>query len=329
MNVIEVDRLVKKFGQFTAVDGVSFEVKEGEVFGLLGPNGAGKTTTIKCLLTLSRPTSGLATICGVDILKSSRRVRELCGYVPQGVSVDGDLSAYENLLFYAKLFYLKAAARRERIREILHYMQLSDRADDLVKTFSGGMMRRLEVGQALLNEPRALFLDEPSIGLDPAAKRVIWDYVVRLRDELGAAILITTHDMYEADQLCDRIAIMNSGKIVVTGSPAELKAELGGDVLSITSSSPDFRDTLQEIGYQVLNEPDNGMVQVVARDGDREIPRVLEMLRGRGIAADAVSLQRASLDDVFLKYAGRRIEESETTWNETRKMRRAIRRLGK
>lgn len=329
MNLIEVDGLVKKFGQFTAVDGISFQVGEGEIFGLLGPNGAGKTTTIKCLLTLNKPTAGEARIGGVDVLRHPQRVRELCGYVPQGVSADGDLSAYENLLFYAKLFFLPAGPRKERIQKVLEYMQLEDRANDLVKTFSGGMMRRLEVGQALLNEPKALFLDEPSIGLDPAAKRVIWDYVTRLRDELGAAVLITTHDMHEADHLCNRIAIMNGGKIVVTGTPAELKAELGGDVLSIDSPSPDFRETLSRLGYQLLGQSQNGTAEMVVKEGDREIPRALEMLRSHGISTEAVSLKRATLDDVFLKYAGKRIEDSEASLRDTKVMRRTIRRLAR
>ncbi len=329
MNIIEVDGLTKQFGQFTAVSGVSFQVGKGEIFGLLGPNGAGKTTTMRCLLTLVKPTAGGARICGVDVLKHPQQVRELCGYVPQGVSVDGDLTAYENLLFYAKLFYIPGAVRKQRIQEILNYMQLADRANDVVKNFSGGMMRRLEVGQALLNEPKALFLDEPSIGLDPAAKRAIWEYITRLRDELGAAILITTHDMYEADQLCDRIAIMNGGKIVAGGSPADLKAELGGDVLSITSSAPNCAEVLQQIGYQMLTQSPNGTIDLVVKEGDREIPRILEMLKPYGIATEAVSLKRATLDDVFLKYAGKRIDEGDASWRETRAMRRTIGRLAK
>ncbi len=329
MSVIEVEGLTKQFGQFIAVDGITFQIEKGEIFGLLGPNGAGKTTTIRCLLTLSRPTSGTARVCGYDVQKQASRVRELCGYVPQGVSVDGDLTAYENLLFYAKLFCIPGDVRKQRISEILGFMQLDDRANDLVKTYSGGMMRRLEVGQALLNRPGALFLDEPSIGLDPVSKRAIWDHVSRLRDELGFAVLITTHDMYEADQLCDRIAIMNGGKIAVIGSPAELKAQLGGDVLSLTSSAPDCAGVLEDLGYQLLIEPSNGAIELVAGDGEREIPRVLEALRVHGIAVEAVSLKQATLDDVFLKYAGKRIGDGEAAWRDTRAMRRAIRRLAR
>ena len=214
MNMIEVDGLVKRFGQFTAVNGISFQVAEGEIFGLLGPNGAGKTTTIRCLLTLIPPTGGVVRVAGLDARERPQQVREVSGYVPQDVSVDGDLTGYENLLFYAKLFHIPRAERRRRIQDVIGLIGLEDRAAELARTYSGGMMRRLEIGQVLANRPRVLFLDEPSVGLDPAAKRRVWDFVTRLRDEFGTTILITTHDMGEADHLCDRIAIMSQGGIV-------------------------------------------------------------------------------------------------------------------
>jgi len=329
MNVIEVDALTRRFGKFTAVDNISFQVGKGEIFGLLGPNGAGKTTTIRCLLTLMKPSSGVARVCGLDVSRHPAQVRRLCGYVPQGVSIDGDLTGYENLLFYAKLFGLPSATRKERIRETLDRMELADRANDLAKNYSGGMMRRLEVGQALLNNPSALFLDEPSIGLDPAAKRAIWDYIVRLRDELETTILITTHDMHEADQLCDRVAVMNGGKIAVIGSPTALKAELGGDILSLTCTAPECTRVLKQMGYQLLTGAQDGAIDLVVKEGDREIPRVVDLLKSHGIKTEAVSLKRATLDDVFLKYAGKRMDEGDSDWRNTRAMRRAIRRLGK
>lgn len=328
MNIIEVESLTKYFGQVTAVDNISFQVGKGEIFGLLGPNGAGKTTIIKCLLTLIKPTSGTAKVCGIDILKNPQQVRQISGYVPQDISVDGELTGYENLLFYAKLFYIPSAIRKKRIEEVLDFMQLTDRFNDMVKTYSGGMMRRLEISQVMINRPQALFLDEPSIGLDPAAKRVVWGYVMRLREEFDATILLTTHDMNEADELCDRIAIMNGGKIVATGSPEELKLRLGGDVVSIIASSPDCALVLSELGYQLLPQSRDSVCDLVVKEGDSEIPHILEGLKSRGITTQSVSLKRATLDDVFLRYAGKRIGESETDWQSTRMMRRTLRRRG-
>jgi len=328
MNIIEVESLTKHFGQVTAVDNISFQVGKGEIFGLLGPNGAGKTTTIRCLLTLIKPTSGTARVCGIDILKNPQQVRQISGCVPQELSVDGELTGYENLLFYAKLFHIPSAIRKKRIEEVLDFMQLTDRANDLVKTYSGGMMRRLEISQVMINRPQALFLDELSIGLDPAAKRVVWDYVMRLREEFDTTILLTTHDMNEADELCDRIAIMNGGKIVATGSPEELKLRLGGDVVSITTSSPDCALVLSELGYQLLPQSRDSVCDLVVKEGDSEIPHILERLKSRGITTQSVSLKRATLDDVFLRYAGKRIGESEADWQRTRMMRRTLRRRG-
>lgn len=329
MDIIEVKNLAKKFGQFMAVDGVSFQVDKGEIFGLLGPNGAGKTTTIRCILTLIKPTSGELKVSGIDVWKHPGRVRQLCGYVPQDVSVDGDLTGYENLLLYAKLYYVPGSERKRLIREALEFMQLADWANSMVKSYSGGMMRRLEIGQVLVNQPRVLFLDEPSIGLDPSAKRDIWDYVVRLRNEFDTTILLTTHDMLEADELCDRIAIMNRGKIVVTGSPEQLKAGLGGDVVSFTTSAADCSALIHQLGYQLLSHSPDGSYDVVVRNGDREIPRILEELKKHGIVTESVSLKRATLDDVFLHYAGKRIDESEADWQSTRMTRRTVRRLRK
>jgi ABC-2 type transport system ATP-binding protein len=329
MKTIEVENLTRKFGHFTAVDDVTFDVEPGEIFGLLGPNGAGKTTTIRCLLTLLKPTSGKVKISGIDVSRDPQRVRQLCGYVPQEVSVDGDLTGYENLLFYAKLYYVPGAVREKRIREALDFMDVADRANNLVKTYSGGMMRRLEIGQVLVNRPQVLFLDEPSIGLDPAAKRMIWDYVVRLRQEFGTTIFLTTHDMLEADELCDRIAIMNGGKIAVTGSPAELKGKLGGDIVTVTTSSSDGEAVLNESGYRLLSQPADGAFDLIVDDGEHEIPRILDTLKGRGIETKSVSLKQATLDDVFLQYAGKRIGESEAEWRSVRATRRTARRLGK
>jgi ABC-2 type transport system ATP-binding protein len=328
MNMIEVDSLTKRFGQFTAVEAVSFQVDKGEIFGLLGPNGAGKTTTIRCLLTLIPPTAGQASVAGIDVLKKPQQVREVSGYVPQDVSVDGDLTGYENLLFYAELFHVPRSVRQERIREVIRFMELTDKANELTRNYSGGMMRRLEIGQVLVNRPRVLFLDEPSIGLDPVAKRMVWDYINRLRDEFDATILLTTHDMNEADNLCDRIAIMNGGKIVVIGPPAKLKTELGGDIITITSDNSSCRQVLQQLGYQLLPQSQDSACDLVIDEGERKIPEILDKLKSQGVSTESVSLKVGTLDDVFLKYAGKRIGEGDLTWQTTRAVRRTARRHG-
>ncbi|MGH7747676.1 MAG: ABC transporter ATP-binding protein, partial [Candidatus Dormibacteria bacterium] len=223
MHAIETSDLTKTFNKRTrAVDDISFVVQEGEIFGLLGPNGAGKTTTIRMITGLTTPTAGFISVFGSDASKSSEEVRKMVGYVPQSISVDADLTAYENLLIFAKLFEVNKNERDKRIRFALDYMGLADRTDDLVKHFSGGMMRRLEVAQALVNQPKMLILDEPSLGLDPSSKMQMWKYLRQLNEDFGTTILITTHDMSEADDLCARIAIMSSGKIAVIGSPVEL-----------------------------------------------------------------------------------------------------------
>ena len=327
--MIEVKNLVKQYGRFKAVNGISFEVAKGEIFGLLGPNGAGKTTTIRCLLTLIKPTSGGIRISGIDALKSPQQVRQRCGYVPQEISIDSDLTGYENLLMYAKLYHVPVAERTQRIKEVLSFIEIADRANNMVKTYSGGMMRRLEIGQILINRPQVLFLDEPSIGLDPAAKRMIWDYIVRLREIFHTTILITTHDMLEADELCDRIAIMNAGQIAVTGSPDELKDVLGGDIISIViKGNGENEKVLLGLGYQLLPQSDNGSYDLVVRNGDNAIPQIIDKLKESGISVQSISCKHATLDDVFLKFAGKRMGESGSSFRATQRTRRNIVRLG-
>ncbi len=322
---IVVDRLTKDYPRVRAVDGVSFAVGAGEIFGLLGPNGAGKTTTIRLLLTLIRPTSGRIEVMGIDAREHPRKIRELSGYVPQDVSVDGELTGYENMLLYAKLYGLPRRGRGTAIADILALLGLGDRASDLVKTYSGGMMRRLEIAQALVNRPRLLFLDEPSIGLDPAAKRIIWDRVRRLRDEFGTAVFINTHDMNEADALCDRVGILNKGRLVTVGSPAALKESLGGDLLTLESPAPGLADGVRALGHAPIAGSPPGRVEILSANGEALIPPLLEGLRGRGIDVEAVALKKPSLDDVFLKVAGTRIEAGET-WKDARRARRTFRR---
>jgi ABC-2 type transport system ATP-binding protein len=226
MSILETRSLSRTFGDMTAVNAISFAVESGEVFGLLGPNGAGKSTTIKMLTTLLPASGGKASIAGFDIARQAADVRRVIGYVPQALSADGNLTGYENLLIFSKLYDLPRFERKPRIGNALSLMGLSDAAGRLVRTYSGGMIRRLEVAQAMLHEPLLLFLDEPTVGLDPIARRTVWDHLTRVQGETGMTILLTTHYMDEAESLCRRVAIMHRGKISAIGTPAELKESI-------------------------------------------------------------------------------------------------------
>jgi ABC-2 type transport system ATP-binding protein len=227
-SIIEVRKLTRRFGAQTAVNNVSFDVERGEVFGLLGPNGAGKSTTIKMLTTLLPPTSGEARVNGFDILRQKADVRRSIGYVPQALSADGNLTGYENLLLFAKLYDIPRKLQEACVQDALAFVGLSEASNKLVQRYSGGMIRRLEVAQSLLHEPRVLFLDEPTVGLDPVARQAIWDHLTQLRDETDMTIFLTTHSMEEADSLCNRVGIMHRGDIVALDTPDKLKAIVGG-----------------------------------------------------------------------------------------------------
>jgi len=227
MPILETRALTRRFGSLVAVDALTVAVAAGEVFGLLGPNGAGKTTVIKMLTTLLKPTSGEARVGGFDVTRQATAVRRIIGYVPQMISADGTLSGYENLLVFAKLYDLPRGVRAGRVHDALALMGLTDVADKLVRTYSGGMIRRLEVAQSMLHEPRVLFLDEPTIGLDPLARQAVWERIQQLQADYGTTILMTSHNMDEADDLCTRVAIMHRGKVSAIGAPAELKAGIG------------------------------------------------------------------------------------------------------
>jgi ABC-2 type transport system ATP-binding protein len=328
---IEISDLTKVFNKRTkAVNGISFVVQEGEIFGLLGPNGAGKTTTIRMVTNLTTPTSGSIMVFGSNVSNSSEQVRQMIGYIPQSISVDADLTAYENLLIFAKLFYVPKNERDKRIRFALKYMGLEDRTDDLVKRFSGGMMRRLEVAQALVNQPKMLILDEPSIGLDPSSKMQMWKYLRQLNEDFGTTILITTHDMSEADELCDRIAVMSSGKIAVIGSPLELKESVGKETLIIVLQSTSLPEQIlpplsAELG--MISSNDGKIVKILTRNGEHAIPRILESFRNAGLNVESVSLNKITLDDVFIKYAKTKFEAENTESNrDARLVRRTFRR---
>lgn len=310
---IEANNLTKVYhGNTRAVDGITFSVEHGEIFGLLGPNGAGKTTTIKMIVTLSSATEGTLLVFGVNAFKFPEKVRGMLGYVPQSISVDTDLSGYENLLIFSKLSYVPKKERSVRIKEALEYMDLAGRANDLVKHYSGGMMRRLEIAQALVNRPRILLLDEPTIGLDPASKIHVWKSIKQLKQEFGTTILITTHDMSEADELCDRIAIMSEGKIAVLGSPSELKSTVSGDVITIRLSSDQPNIPIpNEIGTPIHRNEKS--VQILAKNGEKAIPLIVDFFRNQGIGIESISINKPNLDDVFMKYAKRRLHDDTST----------------
>jgi len=338
-----------------ALDAVSFSVKDGEIFGLLGPNGAGKTTTIKIITTMIRPSSGTAKIAGVDVLQNPRAVRQMIGYVPQAISVDGDLTALENLLIFSKLFYVSKKDREARIKSALEYMGLIERADDLVKHFSGGMMRRLEIAQALVNRPRILILDEPSIGLDPASKRAMWDYIKKLNRDFHTTVLITTHDMVEADELCERVAIMNNGKIAVIGNPKDLKRSVGGDIITVTFSkqqnitreNPETQfsqssngvdsasnasavwapDIILPVNKARVIANDGATLKIMVENGEKAVPRLFEYFETEGLVVESISLSKPTLDDVFMKYANVKLADDgapSRTFREARTARRNI-----
>jgi len=226
-SILETKSLTRRFRRLVAVDQVSISISQGEMFGLVGPNGAGKTTVIKMLTTLLAPTSGDAWVAGYDVVHHSAQVRRVIGYVPQLLSADGSLTAYENLLIFAKLYHIPRRERERRIHDALSFMGLDEVSDKMVREYSGGMIRRLEIAESMLHRPRVLFLDEPTVGLDPIARKAVWDHIQRLRSDFGTTILLTTHYMEEADELCDRVAIMHLGKIAAIGTPSELKATVG------------------------------------------------------------------------------------------------------
>jgi ABC-2 type transport system ATP-binding protein len=307
--VIEAKGLVKRYGELEAVRGIDLEVRAGEIFGFLGPNGAGKSTTISILCTLLSPTAGTASVAGIDVVRDSAGVRQRIGLVFQDPSLDDQLTGRENLEFHAFIYSVPAAERRRRIDEMLALVQLTDRAGSRVKTYSGGMKRRLEIARGMLHQPQVLFLDEPTLGLDPQTRRSIWAHLNELRSQKGITIFMTTHYMDEAE-FCDRIAIIDLGKIVALGTPDELKAMVGGDVVTITSSRPDdaAREIIEMMG--VTPSRDNGSLRMEVPDGKAFVPRLVRELTA---PVDTVTLRRPSLDDVFLKLTGRAIRDEEAS----------------
>lgn len=306
-NVISVEHLTKKFGGITAVDDISFNVEEGTIFGFLGPNGAGKTTTISILCTLLGPTTGRATIDGTDCMLDPSTVRKSIGIVFQDTTLDKDLTAYENLAFHAYLYGVPRREVRERVDDALSFVQLHERKDDLVKRFSGGMKRRLEVARGLIHRPRVLFLDEPTLGLDPQSRANLWEFITELPDRHKVTVFMTTHYMEEAE-VCNRIAIIDKGKIVLEGTPEELKKSVGGDVIYLRSKdNPAAQQILSGMGIE--SEIRQQDLYIKAQRGDRCIP---DLIRALGDSVLSIRLERPTLNDVFLAHTGKAIRDEDS-----------------
>ncbi len=320
MPAIDVHNLTKSFDGFVAVDGISFAIESGEIFGLLGPNGAGKTTTISMLATMQRPTSGAATVNGHDIVADEDGVRKSIGIVFQDQSLDEELTAYENMDFHGRLYRIPGEVRRQRIATLLTLVGLDDRKDDLVKTYSGGMRRRLEIARGLLHEPKVLFLDEPTLGLDPQTRNHLWEYIERLNNEKGITIILTTHYMEEADRLCSRIAIIDRGTIVAEGTSANLKASIGGDVITIASPDPDAIADLLTAPWVSGIERHDGQVIVRLQNAEEHVPGIVTAIHQQGIGITSLSVRKPTLEDVFLHYTGRTIREEEASGKEAMRM---------
>jgi len=305
MQIIKVENLIKRFGSITAVDNISFEVEEGSIFGFLGPNGAGKTTTINILCTLLSPTFGKASLNGHDCNSESSEVRKSIGIVFQDSSLDKDLTARENLIFHSYLYNVPKTERKERVEDALRFVDLQDRADDLVKKFSGGMKRRLEVARGLIHRPKVLFLDEPTLGLDPQSRTNLWEFITGLPKKHKVTIFMTTHYMEEAE-VCDKIAIIDKGKIIASGTPQELKKIIGGDVIYLRTS--DNKKAMEDIKnlFDVEVSEKDGELFFSTLKGDACIPKIIREI---GEKVLSVRMQRPTLNDVFLKLTGKEIRE--------------------
>jgi len=323
---IMTTKLTKQFGSLTAVDCIDISIGRGEVFGLLGPNGAGKTTTISMLATLLKPTSGKAYVDGYDITAQKVAVRSSIGLVFQDPSSDEELTAEENMDFHGRLYSVPKSVRKKRIPELLSMVDLADRSGDRVKTFSGGMKRRLEIARGFLHHPAVLFLDEPTSGLDPQTRRRIWEHIQLLNSERDVTVLLTTHSMEEADFLCGRIAIMDHGKIIALGSPGELKNGLGGDLISIETENND-KLLLLLAGADWTGKPRilDGRVNITVTEGESKIPELIRLTEGAGIDIKSVTLKKPTLEDVFIHHTGRTIRaEAGSTVDRMRQRRRAF-----
>ena len=310
---MEVENLVKSFGDFRAVDCLSFNVVHGEVFGLLGPNGAGKSTLIRMLTTLLPPTSGTARITGFDIIRQANEVRQCIGVIPQAMTSDQDLSAEENMTIFAKLYGIPAEKRKRTIKDLLAAVDLSPWAQKPVKQFSGGMRRRLEIARGLVHEPKIFFLDEPTTGLDPVSRVAVWEMLSRLKRERDLTILLTTHYMDEADKLCDRIAIVDHGKLAALDSPLKLKASIPGkNILEVSFSRvpPAWLESVKSLPEVADVKSDGNIFRISSNNGPRTTIELLEAAKRADVAVTSLSVQSTTLDDVFVHYTGHQLRDA-------------------
>jgi len=312
-SAIEVEHIVKKYGDFTAVDDVSFSVKEGEIFGLLGPNGAGKSTLIRMMTTLIPITSGKARIGGHDVAKEPNAARRMIGVIPQALTSDLDLTVEENMNIYAKLYDVPAKERKTSIDELLQLVDLTKWRDAATKTLSGGMRRRLEIARGLVHHPKIFFLDEPTTGLDPVSRVAVWEMLGNIKEHRQLTILITTHYMDEADRLCDRIAIVDHGKLVALDAPMALKASVpGSTVIEVQFDNPpaDLKQKLQKLDdVTSVQHEGAGMFRVLTSDGSRTTTELVEMAVHSGVRVKTLTVQNTTLDDVFVHYTGRQLRD--------------------
>ncbi|MDP2218182.1 MAG: ATP-binding cassette domain-containing protein [Methanolobus sp.] len=328
---IHTERITKQYDNLTAVDNIDITVEKGELFGLLGPNGAGKSTLISMLSTMLRPTSGKATVWGYDISRNPTRVRQSIGVVFQETTLDQKLTGRENLDLHGRLYGLNKKQRSERMKEVLELVELSKWENEIVQKYSGGMMRRLEIARGLMHYPNLLFLDEPTIGLDPQTRNHIWEYIRELNRDKNITMVLTTHYMEEADKLCNRIAIIDHGRIITIGTPYELKSSLGGDIITLGLTSEYEARALAEQfstrpGVNNISTSEN-LVRITAANGEREIPDILGTTAQLGLTIESVNLHKPTLDDVFLHYTGKDIRDDESTPGKPKgRMRRILRR---
>jgi ABC-2 type transport system ATP-binding protein len=313
MPAVEVENLTKRFGDFCAVDALNFHVAGGEVFGLLGPNGAGKSTLIRVLTTLLLPTAGTARVNGFDVVRSANDVRQSIGVIPQAMTSDVDLSAEENLSIFAKLYGIPRAARRRVITELLEAVDLTPWRQKTVRMFSGGMRRRLEIARGLVHQPKIFFLDEPTTGLDPVSRVAVWEMLARLRQQRDLTIIITTHYMDEADKLCDRIGIVDHGRLVALDSPLKLKASIPGDntlEVSFSGAPADWEQTLRGLAAVAEVKADGHVFRLSSKSGPQTTVALFEAARRAGVAVASLSVQSTTLDDVFVHYTGHQLRDS-------------------